>query len=227
MTETIKRNIDLISIAGIGLFLLILSIMGVYESTSVDYVSAATTSAVTVSAIVAQSESLTVTLVNNGVAVNAATTTVTTTATSTPLGTLSVSANTIAAHTLTMTTNANGGYTVNTKYDHVLQSTASTTKNIDDWTGTNAAPTVISGAGAELFGYTTEDPTLAGTGATSTRFTSGKWAKFTTGDLEVAYHSGPVNATTTKVGYQAGISVSTAAATDYGCTVTYTMTSAF
>ena len=227
MTETIKRNIDLISIAGIGLFLLIVSIMGVYESTSVDYVSAATTSPITVSATVGQSEALTVTLLGLGVAVNAATTTVTTTNSTVPLGTLSVSANTIAAHTLTMTTNANGGYTVNTKYDHALQSTASTTKDINDWTGTNAAPTVISGVGAELFGYTTEDYTLAGTGATSTRFSGGKWAKFTTGDLEVAYHTGPVNATTSKVGYQAGISVSTPAATDYGCTVTYTMTSAF
>jgi len=43
----------------------------------------------------------------------------------------------------------------------------------------------------------------------------------------VAYHTGPVAATTTKVGYQAGISVLTPAADDYECTVTYTMTGTF
>jgi len=227
MAKIIKKNLDIVLIFGIGLFLVIVGMLGIDKlipfPTSVQ---AATSAQVAVSATVAQSEELTVTLVNSGVTVNGATTNATTTDTTVPLGTLSTGANTIAAHTLTMTTNAVGGYTVNTKYDHKLWSaTATSTKDIDDFSGSNASPAVFSGAGVEAFGYTTEDYSL-GTG-TASRFQGGKWAAFTASDLEVAYNTGPVNATTTKIGYQAGISAITPAATDYGCTVTYTMTSTF
>jgi len=225
MAKIIKKNLDIVLIFGIGLFLVIVGMLGIDKlipfPTSVQ---AATTSNVTVSATVAQSEELTVTLVNSGVAVNGATTNATTTDTTVPFGTLSTGANTIAAHTLTMTTNAVSGYTVNTKYDHKLWSAAATSTDIDDFSGSNASPAAFSGAGTEAFGYTTEDFSLSGT---PDRFSGGKWAAFEATDREVAYHTGPVDATTTEIGYQAGISAITPPATDYGCTVTYTMTSTF
>jgi hypothetical protein len=226
MAKTIKRNIDLIIVVGIGLFLLVGAMINVYEKISVDYVSAATSADITVSATVAESEELTVTLVGSGVAINESTTTVATPdGTHVNFGTLSTVANTIAAHTLTMTTNASSGYTVYIKYNHKLYRTASSSQDIDDLaTHTNASPGSFSAANTEAFGYTTEDFTLAGTAA---RFSGGKWAAFDTSDYEVAYHTGQVSATTTKIGYQAGISGSTTAGTDYGCLVTYTMTSSF
>ena len=232
MAKIIKKNLDIVLIFGIGLFFVIVGMLGIDKlipfPTSVQ---AATSAQVAVSATVAQSEELTVTLVNSGVAVNGATTNATTTGSTVPLGTLSTGANTIAAHTLTMTTNAGSGYTVNTKYDHKLWSAAATsTKDIDDFSGSNASPALFSGANVEAFGYTTEDFSLSATpnlpGAPD-RFSGGKWAAFEATNRAVAYHTGPVNATTTKIGYQAGISGITPAATDYGCTVTYTMTSTF
>ena len=228
MAKTIKRNIDVIVVAGIGLALLIGGMISVYEKVAVDYVSAAgTTSNVAVTATVAQSEELSVAAVGSSVGINGTSTTIATTdGTNLPLGTLSTAGNTVAAHELTMTTNASSGYTVYIKYNHKLYRTASSTQDIDDLaTHTNAAPGTFSGPGTEAFGYTTEDFSL-GTG-TPGRFSSDKWAPFTDSDLEVAYHTGQVNATTTKIGYQAGISTDTIAGTDYTCQITYTMTSSF
>ncbi len=226
MAKIIKKHWDIILLFVIGILLGVSAILGLRGTGPlVNYASAATTATVTVTATVAQNAELTVSAVNVGQSINAATTTVTTTATTVPLGTLSTATNTVAAHTLTMTTNAGGGYTVTAQYDHKLYRTSSTTQDIDDHTGTNASPAVFSGAGTEAFGYTTEDFSL-GTG-TANRFSGGKWAKFETTAYEVAYHSGPVNATTTKIGYQAGISGLTAAGTDYTCIVTYTMSASF
>ena len=227
MSKFIKANIDIILVSGIGIILLISGMISVCNKIAVDYVSAATTANVAVTATVAQSEELTVGAVGSSQSVNGETTTVATTdGANLPLGTISVSSNTVAAHDLTMTTNASSGYTVYVKYDHELRRTSSTTQDIDDLaTHTNATPGSFSGAGTEAFGYTTEDFTL-GTG-TPNRFSSDKWAAFTTGDLEVAYHDSYVSATTTRIGYQAGISTETIAGTDYGCQITYTMTSSF
>lgn len=224
MIKIIGKNWDIALVFGIGLFVFVFAMLGQEVSFS-NPALASTSSDITVSATVAQSESLTVTSMNAGVTVNGTTTNGTSTNSTVPFGTLTTANNTVIGQTLTMTTNAGSGYTVTTKYDHKLRSTASTTKDIDDFTGSNASPAVFSVAGVEAFGYTTEDITL-GTGSAN-RFSGGKWAAFTASDLEVAYHSGPVNATTTAVGYAAGISNLTAAASDYGCTVTYTMTSTF
>ena len=227
MAKTIKRNIDVIIITGIGLFLLVGAMMGVYERISVDYVSAATTADVVVTATVAQSAELTVSAVNSGVAINGSTTTVTTTA-DVAFGTLVAATNAIAAHTLTMTTNAGSGYTVNTTYNNKLWRTGATSSDIDDHAGTNGSPSAFpESTSDEDFGYTTEDFSLSVAGDGADRFTGGDWAGFTTGSSEIAYHDAPVNATTTKVGYQAGITGLTAAGTDYQCTVTHTMTPSF
>jgi len=162
-----------------------------------------------------------------GVSINGATTSIVTTTSTVPLGQLSTSENSVGAQILAMSTNAGGGYTVTIKYDHKLWSSSNTSTDIDDHTGTNATPTVFSSYGTEAFGYTTEDFTLSSYGEGPSRFSGGKWAGFSTDAHEVAYHTGPVSATTTKVGYQAGMSLLTPAADDYGCQVTYTMTGTF
>jgi len=55
MAKIIKRNIDIILVAGVGLSLLVVAMMGIYQSipmVSVNYVSAATDTEITVSATV-------------------------------------------------------------------------------------------------------------------------------------------------------------------------------
>ena len=228
MSKIIKKNIDIIIISGIGLVLLIGGLISVYEKVAVDYVNAAgTTSNVAVTATVAQSEELSVSAVGSSEAINGTSTTIATSdGDNLPLGTLTTAGNTVAAHTLTMTTNASSGYTVCIEYNNKLRRTSSTTQDIDDLaTHSNAVPGTFSSPGTEAFGYTTEDFTL-GTG-TPGRFSSDKWAPFTDSPLEVAYHNSYVNATTTKIGYQAGISTDTVAGSDYTCQITYTMTSSF
>ena len=182
---------------------------------------------VTVSATVAETAELMVYGTTTGVSINGATTSIVTTTSTVPLGQLSTFENSVGAQILNMSTNAGGGYTVTIKYDHKLWSSSNTSTDIDDHTGSNATPTVFSSYGTEAFGYTTEDFSLSDAGEGPSRFSGGKWAGFSTDAYEVAYHTGPVSATTTKIGFQAGISVLTPAADDYGCQVTYTMTGTF
>lgn len=177
-----------------------------------------------VSVTVDPSLSFAIALVGSGQTVNGATTTVASTTSTVPFGTVTSSANSIAAHDLTVTTNAGSGYTVYTRY---TQAPTSGVNSIDDWTGTNTTPTTFSAAGTEAFGYTTNDATL-GTG-TAARFTSGgpKWAKFTTSNLEIAYSAAGVTSETTRVGYEVGISGTTPAGTYNNSTVIYTATPAY
>jgi hypothetical protein len=160
--------------------------------------------------------------VASGQAVNGATTTVTSTDGTIPFGTVTSSANAIAAHDLTVTTNAGTGYTVYTRY---TQAPTNGSHSITDWTGTNAAPTTFSAAGTEAFGYTTNDAVL-GTG-TAGRFASTKFAKFTTSNLEVAYSGAAVTSEVTRVGYEVGISGTTPAGTYNNSTVIFTATPAY
>jgi hypothetical protein len=161
--------------------------------------------------------SFTIAGVASGQTVNGATTTITTTTTTIPMGTLSTGANTIGAQDLIVGTNANGGYTVTTKYTGTLSSGSYA---ITDDTDTNATPAVFSASGTESFGYTTNDATL-GTG-TAGRFISNKWGAFTTNPLEVAYDGAPAS-TTTRVGYQIGISPTTPAGA-YSTTIIFVAT---
>ncbi|HUV72452.1 MAG TPA: hypothetical protein VMW25_05605 [Clostridia bacterium] len=152
----------------------------------------------------------------NGAAVSAATTTSTI-----PLGTVTSSANAVAAHTLTVSTNASGGYTVYTHFSQTLTNGSSDT--ITDHTGTNDSPTSFPVAGNEAFGYTTEDTSLNVTGDGADRFGANEYAGFATSNEEVAYSGGPVSNEATKVGYQVGIAGNTEAGT-YTTTVIYTAT---
>lgn len=152
--------------------------------------------------------------------VNGATTTVATTGTTIPFATVTSSANAIAAHDLTVTTNAGAGYTVYARY---VAAPTNGSHPITDWTGTNAAPTTFSAAGTESFGYTTGSTTLAGS---ASRFSSNKWAGFTTANLEVAHASAAVSSSTTRIGYQVGISGTTPAGS-YTGTVVLTATPSY
>lgn len=177
-----------------------------------------------VSLTVDPSLSFNVAAVANAQTVNGDTTTVTTTDGTIPFGTVTASANGIAAHDATVTTNAGSGYTVYIRY---TAPPSSGSNEIDDHSGSNASPSTMS-AGTEAFGYTTNDATL-GTG-TADRFTSAggqKYAAFTTSNAEVAYSAAAVSSETTRIGYGVGISGTTPAGTYANSTVILTATPAY
>lgn len=153
-----------------------------------------------------------------GQTINGSATTVATTSTTVPFGPVTSATNGIAAHDLTVSTNAGSGYTVYTRYTGALTSGSGAT--IPDFTGTNASPATFSAAGTAAFGYTTEDITLGG--GTANRFASNKYAAFTTNNNPVVDSSVSVGSTTTRIGYQAGVSSTTAAGT-YTTTVIMTI----
>lgn len=167
--------------------------------------------------------SVNVAAVNSGQTVNGATTTVTTTDGTIPFGTVTSGALSIAAHDATVTTNAGSGYTLYIRY---TAKPTSGSNDIDDHTGTNAAPSAMS-AGTEAFGYTTNDATL-GTG-TAARFTDSapEYAAFTTSNAEVGYNGAAVSSQTTRLGYAVGISGTTPAGTYGTSTVIITATPAY
>jgi len=172
----------------------------------------------TVSASVDPTLTFSVAGVASAASVNSSTTNVTTTSTTIPFGTITASTNKIAAQDLSIATNAGSGYTVTIKYTGTLSNGSGGV--ITDWTGTNASPTTFSAAGTPAFGYTTEDAVL-GTG-TAGRFTSNKWAGFTTSPLEVIYNAAAAS-DTVRIGFQAGIATTTPAGS-YTTTVIYTAT---
>lgn len=124
-----------------------------------------------VSADVAYSLSFAVAGLASATSVNGASSTVDVSSGNLPFGTMSTGSNTIAAQSLTVSTNAGNGYTVYINSTGPL-SNGSTT--LPDWaTGTNTAPTTFPAAGTEAaFGYTTADTSL-GTG-TANRFSTNK-----------------------------------------------------
>ncbi len=135
-----------------------------------------------------------------------------TTATTIPFGTLTAGTSKIAAHDVTITTNAFNGYTVTASHSATSQSgnpplISGTSNNIDSFTGTNSSPATWSspsGTSANVntgfFGYTTEDTSLC-TG-TANRFSSNKWAGTTTTGEEIICSTTGVSSQTTRVGWQ-------------------------
>ncbi len=142
---------------------------------------------------------------------------VTSTATTIPFGTLANGAPKIAAHDVTISTNAANGYTVTASHSANAQSgnpplISGATNNIDTWSGTNASPTTWSspaGTAANTntgyFGYSSEDATLC-TG-TAARFTTGgaKWAGSTTAGGEVICSAAGVTNETVRLGWEAEV----------------------
>jgi hypothetical protein len=169
-----------------------------------------------VSATVDPTLSMSVAGVSSGATLkSAADVNITTTSSTIPFGTLTTASNKIAAHDITVGTNANTGYTTTIRYSGTLSSGS---HSITDHTGTNASPTAFSAAGTEKFGYTTNDAVL-GTGTTGRFGSNNVWAGFTTtaSTNEVAYSNVAVSETT-RIGYQVGIS-STTPAGAYSTTV--------
>jgi len=150
----------------------------------------------------------------NGVDITATTVT---DANTIPLGSVNPTTNAVAAHDLTVSTNAINGYTIYASYSGTLTSTTGG-YTIADWTGTNGAPTAFPAVGTSAFGYTTDDTTLS-------RFQSGgdKWAKFETWGYEVAKATTKVSAETDRIGFQVGAS-STQEAGTYNTTIIYVAT---
>lgn len=155
------------------------------------------------------------------------TTTVASTDGTIPFGTVTTSANGVAAHDLTLTTNAGSGYTVYTRY---TQAPTNGVDSINDLaTYTNLTPGNFSAAGTEAFGYTTNDTTLSTAGYGANRFTTpaSQFAAFTTSNAEVAYSTAAVTSEVTRVGYQVGIAGITPAGTYANSTVIFTATPAY
>lgn len=172
-----------------------------------------TSTSIAVTATVDTNLTFTVAAVTSGGTVNGATTNITTTAATIPFSTLSSGSTKIGAHDLTVTTNGVGGYTTTVKATASPSLVGAVSgNNIDEFTGTNAAPTVWSSptgttqnVNTGFFGYTTNDATL-GTG-TVARFTDtgNEWAGTTTSALEVAYNATGVSAQVVRVGWQAEV----------------------
>ncbi len=177
-------------------------------ATAIDSAAAAyaITDNVGVSGTVAATLSFTAAGLNSGTCNGATITATSSTATAMPLGSLSMASNSVAGQTLTVSTNAAGGYTV------YLRGTGQMGNGNGQFlaatSGSNATPAAFSAAGTEAFGYTT-DHALSGT---ATRFQPNKWAALNTANEEVAFASaGPVSSDATKLCVQAGISGSTRA----------------
>jgi hypothetical protein len=149
-------------------------------------------------------------------AVNGATLTngLTTTATTIPFGSLAVGTPKIAAHDLTISSNAANGYQITASHSANLAVAnaplASGSADIDAFSGTNASPatwTAPAGTSANTntgyFGYTTNDASLCiGTAARFTASGGNKWAGSSTTGQEVACSASTVTNETTRVGWE-------------------------
>ena len=189
------------------------------DNTTVEFIN---TSGSTLSLTVDNTLTFTVNAVAGSASCNGATSTQASTATTIPFGTVNAATNQIVCQDLTASSNATNGYTIFARYTSKPTNTLSQT--IADHTGTNASPTVFSGAGTEAYGYTTDDATL-GTG-TAGRFISNKWAAMTTSNNEVAYEAAGVSSTTYRIGHEVGVSLTTSPGT-YTTTIIYTCTPVF
>lgn len=145
------------------------------------------------------------------------------TGTAVNLGNVNTSALRNASQLFTVGTNAANGYTVFARYDAAMRDTTNPAFTIDDWTGTNASPTVWNTTGDERFGYTSGDATLSD----GDRFGANEFAGMTGTNAEVAYAAaGPVDNEASCIGYQIGVDNFTEAGS-YTTTVTYTAVPTF
>jgi hypothetical protein len=164
--------------------------------------------------------------VAGGQAVNGTTTGGTTTATAVPFGILTSGSASTAAQDLTVATNASNGFTVTVVSDGQLDS--ATLADIDGFRNGNfdstpvawEAPTVSLG----------DDDTYGHWGLTSNDndiYGSGQYVSASTSPVDVMTHTGPTQATTTRVGYTVQITALQEAAEDYQAILTYIATPAF
>lgn len=172
--------------------------------------------------------SLTVSIagVSSGNTIASLTTTVTSTATNIGFGSLTVgdAFPNIAAQSITVTTNASGGYTATAQEDQDLTSTNSDTIGLVS--GTNASPAIFgTGVTTGRFGYHSTDSSLC-TGTIGRFSTDDTYAKLETTPYEVACDTGPVTSDVTYLVYKLVIG-SLQEAGDYQNTVTYITTATY
>lgn len=138
------------------------------------------------------SASLTISFVGvtSGTSVAGTTTTVTSTANTVPYGSLVISTPAIAAHRVTVSTNASSGYTTTLQSNGELRNVSN---QIDPVTATNASPASWpAGITTGRFGYHTTDSVLC-TGSTNRFSANDTYAKLTTTPEEVACSSTAVS----------------------------------
>lgn len=164
--------------------------------------------------------------ISSGNTIAGQTTTVTSTATSIGFGSLTIGDGSpnIAAQSVTVTTNATGGYTTTAAQNQNLTSANSDT--IGTVSGTNAAPAAFgTGVTTGRFGYHSTDSSLC-TG-TSGRFSvDDTYAALDTSPYEVACNTGPVTSEVTQLVYKLVIGTLQEAG-DYQNTVTYITTATY
>jgi hypothetical protein len=189
---------------------------------------------VTVSASVDTTLTFAVSGVASGSSVNGTTTSTTTSSVALPFGTLPVGGSRVVAHDLTVTTNASQGYTVTVVQTQALQSTTGAT--IDGFidgsdTNTPTAWQAPSGlvADPDTYGHwalTSEDTNIIARSGPG-QFGSNQWVSPSTTPIAIMGHDDPVMATTTRIGYQAGITALQEAGDDYTTTLRYVATPVF
>lgn len=140
--------------------------------------------------------------VNSGVSVGGLTTTDTSTSTTMGYGSLTIGDGSpnIAAQTVTVTTNASGGYTATVQQDGDLRTNVG--DSIPVVSGTNASPAAFgTGVTTGRFGYHTTDSTLC-TGTTGRFSTNDTYAALALTPFEIACSSGPVTNEATSIVYK-------------------------
>ena len=189
---------------------------------------------VTVSASIEATLTFTVSGVNANQPVNGSptTTAATTTSVALPFGTLTVDESRTLAQDLTVTTNADNGYTVTVEQTSDLQSTTGATIDgfIDGaYTVTPSSwqsPSALI-ANPDTYGHwglTSDDNAIP---ARSAQFGSDEWVSGSTTPIAIMGHDGPSLGEVTRVGYQVEISSLQEAGDDYTTTLRYIATPTF
>ncbi len=181
---------------------------------------------VTVSASVNSTLEFSVTGVGSGQTVNGTSTTDASTVTTIPFGSLSGNQIKTLAQDLTVTTNAANGFSLTavTSGD-LLSTTGATIDGFIDGTNTTTPTTWVAPSA------TPADPDTYGhwglTSSDSSLFGSNLWVSPSSTPVTVFDAGGPLNASTTRVGYQIEISDLQEAGDDYSTTIRYIATPTF
>ncbi len=154
------------------------------------------------------------------------TTDIATSPTSVPFGALLLNTAVIAAHRLTVTTNAAQGYKIYMYQEQGLIGNGG--QEVPPVTGTNASPAAwssgCSGSSQGCYGYHSNEGVLSGG---STRFAANDtYAQFSTNPKEIAYNGTPVTAKITDIVYKVEAH-STQAAGSYDSSIVYIVTPVF
>ena len=193
---------------------------------------------VTVTATVSTSFTFTIAGINSSTACVGDTTDITSTATTIPFGTLTANTSSTACQKLTVSTNASNGFIVTVQADSAFVSgsgddidffrNGDAIENPVSWT----APSSTAGSEATYghWGVTTSDGDLAtDTGSSTDSFGQYNYSgSFTSSSpRNIMGSTGPVNASTTDVGFTVEIGSLQEAGSDYTATLTYIATPTF